>query len=252
MDNTAAYTFADRLNNRLVRALPGRRFDAATTMPIVSFTFDDVPDTALSNGAAILERHGVRGTFYIAGGLAGTVEPGRQMITEAGTRALAKAGHEIGCHTFGHPKVSRLGRRRLAADLDRNDAYLDGIAGSARRNFAYPYNAASFVDRPEFRRRFRTCRGGIESINRGATDMQFLRAVEIRQPEDYALGLTHWIDAVAAEPGWLIFFVHDVTDSPTPYGCRPATLELLVKHAVSEACAVLTVEAALDRLGAPR
>ena len=41
---------------------------AQNKRPLVSITFDDVPDTALVNGARVLERHGVRGTFYIAGG----------------------------------------------------------------------------------------------------------------------------------------------------------------------------------------
>lgn len=252
MLSEAAYTFADRLNNKLVRVLPGRRFEVATPTPIVSFTFDDVPDTALSQGAAILERYAARGTFYIAGGLAGRVEVDRCLISEAGTLELAARGHEIGCHTFSHPKVARLGRRRLAADLDRNAAYLNALAGSARRNFAYPYNAASLIDRPIFRQRFRTCRGGIEGINRGATDMQFLRAVEIRQPEEHVKGLTHWIEDVAAAPGWLIFFVHDVAETPTPYGCTPASLDLLVGHALASGCTILTVDAALDWLRAPR
>lgn len=61
----------DRVANRLIWRLASKPRDVITDAPLVSFTFDDVPDTALHNGAAILERHGVRGTFYIAGGLRG-------------------------------------------------------------------------------------------------------------------------------------------------------------------------------------
>ncbi len=42
--------------------------------PLVSFTFDDVPASAYVNGAAILERYGMRGTFYIAAGIGGTLD----------------------------------------------------------------------------------------------------------------------------------------------------------------------------------
>lgn len=41
-----------------------------TDGPIVSFTFDDIPATAL-RGADLLETVGARGTFYISAGLLG-------------------------------------------------------------------------------------------------------------------------------------------------------------------------------------
>lgn len=252
MRSSGAYTLWDKLNNRLMRALPLPSLDVATQVPIVSFTFDDVPDTALTNGAAILERHGAHGTYYIAGGLAGTVESDRRLIDDAGASELAARGHEIGCHTFAHCKVSTLGRPRLGADLDRNALYLDGLTGSRRRNFAYPYNIASLLERPEFGRRFRTCRAGMERINRGPTDPLFLHAVEIRQPEGHAHSLTRWIDDAVAEPGWLIFFVHDIAPAPTPYGCTPGTFGHLVDYARAAGCAILTVDAALDQLGWPK
>ena len=36
---------------------------------MVSFTFDDVPKSAATVGAPMLEEYGARGTFYVAGGL---------------------------------------------------------------------------------------------------------------------------------------------------------------------------------------
>jgi peptidoglycan/xylan/chitin deacetylase (PgdA/CDA1 family) len=43
---------------------------------IVSFTFDDFPSSAVSNGARLLEDHGARGTFYLTGSYCGR---GRRM-----------------------------------------------------------------------------------------------------------------------------------------------------------------------------
>jgi hypothetical protein len=80
-------------------------------------------------------------------------------------------------------------------------------------------------------------------------DPLMLKAVEIRQPEEHARGLTRWIDDVAANPGWLIFFTHDITATPTHYGCRPETLERLVSHAIERQCDILPVCEALDRFG---
>lgn len=76
-----------------------------------------------------------------------------------------------------------------------------------------------------------------------------LKAVEIRQPEAHALALTRWIDDLVAQPGWLVFFTHDIAPRPTPYGCTPETFEHLVRYAVEKGCTVLPVDKALDRLG---
>jgi peptidoglycan/xylan/chitin deacetylase (PgdA/CDA1 family) len=241
---------AVRLNNRLIQATPRQVMQIPTREPIVSFSFDDVPLSALEVGAAILEAHGVHGTFYIAGGLAGRVEPGRTLIDAAGCRQLAARGHEIGCHTFAHPDLRHVDRAFLRADLARNADYLDAVdPRPGRRNFAYPYGSASLGKRAMLAKAFRTCRAGGEAINRGPTDPTFLRGVEIRQPEAYVSLLTRWIDALVAKPGWLIFFTHDISPAPTPYGCTAAAFERLVRHAVERGCRVLTVDAALDRMG---
>lgn len=242
--------FAGRLENRLLLASPWQVMLVPAREPIVSFTFDDVPASALDVGAPILEADGVRGTFYISGGLQGQIEPGRTIIDLAGCRELVARGHEIGCHTHAHRDLRHLDGDALVEDLSRNAGYLDAIdPRPGRRNFAYPYNSGSFGKRAILANAFRTCRAGGEGINRGPTDPTFLRAVEIRQPQQHVLGLARWIDALVADPGWLIFFTHDVSPRPTPYGCTAPGLRLLVGYALARGCHVLTVGAALDRMG---
>nr|CAD6406764.1 polysaccharide deacetylase [Rhizobium sp. Q54] len=238
----------DRLGNRLIWTMAPRTRSVTTSVPLVSFTFDDVPDTALTNGAAILENHGARGTFYIAGGLADRVEPDRRLISPAGCRALFERGHEIGCHTHAHRSVRSYGRS-LSDDLDRNGRYLADLGIERPTNFAFPYNAAWPTARRTLKQRYATCRGAGEAVNRGDVDPWMLKSVEIRQPEDHAVQLTRWIDDVRENPGWLIFFTHDVSDEPTPYGCTPATFDHLVGHAAQAGCAVVTVAEAIRRLG---
>jgi peptidoglycan/xylan/chitin deacetylase (PgdA/CDA1 family) len=242
--------YASRLENRLIRAAPWLVMQVPAREPIVSFTFDDVPASALDVGAAILEGDGVRGTFYIAGGLAGRVEPRRTLIDLAGCKELAVRGHEIGCHSHAHRDLRHVDGNVLIEDLARNARYLDAIdPRSGRRNFAYPYNSGSFGKRAILAGAFRTCRAAGEGINRGPTDPTFLRAVEIRQPQQHVLGLARWIDALVANPGWLIFFTHDISPRPTPHGCTAPSFRLLVGYALARGCQVLTVDAALDRMG---
>ncbi|WP_347339364.1 polysaccharide deacetylase family protein [Rhodopseudomonas rhenobacensis] len=239
----------DRLMNRAIWTLGGPKRALQTDTALVSFTFDDVPDSARSPGADILEHYGARGTFYIAGGLAGTVEADRSIITPPDCRDLAERGHELGCHTFSHRKVRSFSGAEFARDLDRNADYLAGLGLAAPpRNFAFPYNSAWPPARSEFRSRFRSCRGAGESVNRGMVDPLMLKSVAIG-PEAEARALTRWIDDVVADPGWLIFFGHDVAANPTPYGCTPQTFDHLVRYAAERGCAILPVDRALDRIG---
>jgi hypothetical protein len=137
----------------------------------------------------------------------------------------------------------------LATDLDRNADLLDQLSPAIhRRNFAYPYNQASLRHRQIFADRFATARGGGDRINRGKINRSYLWGMEIRQPESDALSLTDQIDAVVAQPGWLIFFTHDISETPTPYGCTPKTFSILVRYAVSKGCLVLPVRDALDHI----
>src|SRR5216683_4088882 len=90
--------------------------------PLVSFTFDDVPASAYTHGAAILEQYGVYGTFYIATGILGTTDKHWRVIDRAQVRALYDRGHEIGCHTFSHASIDRLDARAVDEEVRRNSA----------------------------------------------------------------------------------------------------------------------------------
>src|SRR6266581_4896556 len=70
--------------------------------PLISFTFDDFPRSAVLAGGAILNRFGLAGTYYACLGLLGTEAPtGRLCVPDDLMRVLAQ-GHELGCHTFSH------------------------------------------------------------------------------------------------------------------------------------------------------
>ncbi len=245
-------SLAGRITNRMLERLPGPRIDIPTTTPVVSFTFDDVPQSALTEGAAILERYDARGTFYIAGSMVGQDSAERRLIDEQGCTELVRCGHELGCHTFAHPNLRHLHGNALARDIAANRAFLSTVAPERPpTNFAYPYNSGSFRARSLLADRFRTARGGLHGINRGPTDRTFLRALPIEQPEESVRALHAQVDALVANPGWLIFFTHDLSETPTPYGCTPQSFEALVRHTRDAGCTILTVDAALDHLTGP-
>ncbi|HOX24917.1 MAG TPA: DUF3473 domain-containing protein [Candidatus Krumholzibacteria bacterium] len=84
---------------------------------------------------ALLDRQGIRATFFVLGW---TAERHPGLIER-----IAAAGHEIGCHSFGHPEVHRLDRREFLADLDRAVAALAACGVRPRG-----YRAPSFTITP--------------------------------------------------------------------------------------------------------
>ncbi|MFK3689447.1 polysaccharide deacetylase family protein [Agrobacterium tumefaciens] len=243
-------TFADRVNNRLVRYFPGPAARIETSQPIVSFTFDDVPETAWTAGARILENEGVCGTFYIAGVFIDAYDGVQQMISAKGCSQLAAAGHELACHTFSHRKLSSFSREGLKADLDRNDSVLGSFDGNRHaRNFSVPFGMASPVMQPLLRHKFRTTRGIMPGINRGKIDPHNLAAVELRSDQNYLDAADLWLEDVLQNGGWLIIFTHDVSRTPSFYGCPEERFQGFVRRALSGGATIMTVDAAATALG---
>src|SRR6266481_6640861 len=71
--------------------------------PIVSMTFDDVPLSAYQYGLPILQERNVKATFYIALKIA--TDDGA-FLGPTEVQELHECGHEIGCHTFSHYRLS--------------------------------------------------------------------------------------------------------------------------------------------------
>lgn len=239
----------------LARTVRTRTAAARHPAPIVSFTFDDVHASAATTGAEILERHGVRGTYYVAGSLVGTEAPERTAASLDQCLALHRRGHELGCHSFAHVPVARHGGAGLAADLARNAAFF-GAAGRrlageevALRNFAYPLNTTSLSAKRQLERAFTTCRGGVPGLNEGIVDLGFLRAVEIHDDGIDADRVRAWIDQAKRRSAWLIFFTHGVQEDPQPWRCTPELFETSVVSALDAGCEVLTIAEAAGRLG---
>lgn len=235
-----------RLARWVARTVRTRTASARPHPPLVSFTFDDIPASAAEQGAAILEEAGCLGTFYVAGGLVGAVEPGRRLATRDQCRDLHRRGHEIGCHTFSHRAVSGLDSSALADDVARNAAFLgEADSGIALTNFAYPFNTTSLRAKRQLERHFASCRGGVPGINTGRIDLGFLRAVELADEQIDMDLVRHWIARVVESRGWLVFFSHGISETREPWGCTPALLRMAVSEALTRGTDVVTMREAL-------
>jgi peptidoglycan/xylan/chitin deacetylase (PgdA/CDA1 family) len=219
--------------------------------PMVSFTFDDIPKSAATTGAAILEDHGARGTFYVSGSLVGTTSPVWDVTGVEDILALHRKGHEIGCHTFSHQRACDLDAPSLAGEIARNRRYLRTLDPSIEiGNFAYPYGYGSFLRKRQLKQQFKSCRSIAPGINSGTVDLQFLRAIPLIDQRIDRDGIERAFDTALNTNGWLIFYGHDVADRPSRHGCTPALMNHALKAASRRNIPVFNMAEALQCAGA--
>ncbi|WP_027173372.1 polysaccharide deacetylase family protein [Methylobacterium sp. 10] len=237
-----------RLSHRLSRHVPTAPALPHLHGPMVSITFDDVPDTACSTGAALLDAHGAKGTFYVSRTLLGTATEHWRV---AGVEALAdihRRGHEIGCHTHDHSLVPTLDAGDFAADIGRNrDAFAALVPGLTLENFAFPYGYASLAAKRVLSRTYGSGRSIVPGLNTGRIDRYFLRANPLFDRCLDAGLLARLMDEAVARNGWVVFFGHDVAEGASPYGCSPGLLEATLSAAGRRGIPVVSIAEGMAR-----
>src|SRR2546422_645712 len=165
--------------------------------------------------------------------------------SEGDIKALASVGHEIGSHTFSHVSVGSLSRRALAIETMRSIEVLQSMTGrSAVDHFAYPYGEITLSAKRWLARSFVTMRSIFPGVNVGRIDFSALRAVPLYQRAIDEEQIDRWICRNLSSAGWLIFYTHDVSETPSPYGVSTALFEAAVSKAVASGARVLNVEQA--------
>jgi peptidoglycan/xylan/chitin deacetylase (PgdA/CDA1 family) len=240
-----------RVSNRLSRNFCTTPFKLRNARAMVSFTFDDFPDSAADVGVPILDRYDAKATFYVAGSQVDKWSDHWQGVAADKIVELHRHGHEIACHTFSHARATDLDAARLATEIDDNRRYLLGLDRSIRiDNFAYPYGLGSVWRKTQLAKAFRSSRGIIPGINNGVVDLQYLRSIPLINRHIDEERINRTFDALVDSNGWLIFYGHDVASEPSPYGCTPSLLRYALDAAINRDVAIMTVAGALDAAGA--
>jgi len=240
-----------RAANRLSRYFCTTPFKLRNTRPIVSFTFDDFPESAASVGATILDQCDAKATFYVSGSQVDKWSGHWRGVGADAIVDLHQRGHEIGCHTFSHVRSTDLDATRLTAEIEENRRYLLGLDPSMRiENFAYPYGLGAVWRKAQLAKSFRSSRGIIPGINSGVVDLQYLRSTPLINHHIDEERIDRAFDALIDSNGWLIFYGHDVATEPSPYGCTPALLRYTLDVAARRNVAIMTIAGALRAAGA--
>lgn len=228
-----------KLRRRFARLTHRRPARLGLTRPVVSFTFDDIPESAAHAGAGVLEAHDARGTFYVCTGLADREGHMGRFANANEVRDLAARGHEVACHTRDHTDCHRASDAQLLEDTSDNVARLKAL-GATPRHFAFPYGEVSSQAKAMLAPHYGSLRGVHAGLVRDGSDLNQLPAVGIEGEEGEA-NACRWINRVVAENAWLILFTHDVRETPSAWGCTPDALDRLAAHARASGCDIRTV-----------
>jgi peptidoglycan/xylan/chitin deacetylase (PgdA/CDA1 family) len=228
----------------------GRRSVCMTNRtPMVSFSFDDFPSSALHSGGGILEEHGVAATYYTALGLMNTDGPVGKIFSEGELHEVVARGHELGCHTFDHCDAWNTDPRTFDDSVRKNrDALSRLLPGSSFSTLSYPLANPRPRTKQNMEKYFEGCRGCSQKFNRGTVDLNFLRAFFLEQSRGNAAVVKALIDDNSRSRGWLIFATHDVAEKPTKFGCTPGFFRDIVGYAVASGATILPVGAAVKRI----
>ena len=107
---------------------------------VVALTFDDGPDPwHTPRVLAVLDEHRVKATFFLMGR---NIERFPDVARE-----VVRRGHEIGNHSYSHPRLVWMSPQRVRDEIERTDRLLREIGVSGEINFRPPH-AAKFIVLP--------------------------------------------------------------------------------------------------------
>lgn len=242
----------DQMRRRAARYLDIEAVTIAPACGVFSLSFDDIPATAWTEAGPILAQHGVKATYYVCGGLAGGVNMDRPQFEVEHLQALHAAGHEVGCHTFGHTSVLRMDADALRLSLDANAAWVaERLDGHRMTTFAFPFGDATLSAKRAVRERFDLGRGVRDGVNAGREDRALIKSIGLESRRLPGYDIEALMAETAAAKGWLTAYAHDVSDRPTDYGCTPDDLDRVLRLAKAAGLEVLPIGAAWTQV-APR
>jgi peptidoglycan/xylan/chitin deacetylase (PgdA/CDA1 family) len=216
---------------------------------IVTFTFDDVPQSACEYGAKILESVNGRGTFYIAGGLTDQYEGSVKCHSIADLKALQHQGHELGAHGFSHARFDQLNHLDMCIELEKTKRFFNDLnLAENNLNFSYPLGAYNFLSKKKCSNRYQSIRmvgKGVYSYGANV-NLYHLGAYPLYQSRfnknDFYTAVNH----IASFGGWLIIYTHDIQVECSHYGCTPALFSEIVTGVKELGCEIFPMAQAIS------
>jgi beta-glucosidase len=206
----------------------------------LSFTFDDARLTQVDKGIPLLDKYGVKATFYVS--------PDNLIQRLEGWKAAVKTGHDIGNHSLLHPCTVNYGwppeaqletytLERMRIELDSASAVIKKLLGIKPVSFAYPcghtfvgkgVNTSSYI--PLVASAFET---GRVWLSEGPNDPLFCDMAQLTGMELDGKSFDQikaMIESAKEKGQWLVLAGHEINDGGFQTS-QLSTIEALCKYA---------------------
>ncbi|MGO8795980.1 MAG: polysaccharide deacetylase family protein [Candidatus Sulfotelmatobacter sp.] len=230
------------LRRQLLSSAYSRRVWLKSGDPIVSFTFDDFPRTALTVGGRILKSQRARGTYYAAVGLMNQSNELGEQFRREDLDTLLGEGHEVASHTFSHVSCRSTSISKFKEEVEQGRRAIQEFTGlSDSGNFAFPFGEVTLNAKRAIGMDLVSCRGIWPGWNGPGVDLNLLRANSLYGDYSRCAEVEQLILENERRRSWLIFYTHDVQPTPSRFGCTPELLEAAVSFASDRGARILTV-----------
>lgn len=220
--------------------------DNPAATPLVSFTFDDGGQSALTQAAPTLQKYGLTGTNYIITNCVGmTTVPNTcrantdvpYMTWDQITQLQNTYGWEIGSHTVDHQCLvsvggdcqnTKLTAAQVDAELANSKAALAAHGFNATA-FAPPYGDYDMSAVARVAKYYSSMRGFADTgLNTWPLGDYLLRNVPVQEVTTPVATLKAKVDEAIANKTWVVFTFHDIRPTPsrTPDDYEYGTAEL--------------------------
>lgn len=217
--------------------------------PIISFSFDDSPASSYHNIKSILNEHNIKVSYYISTGLLSkTIEVGT-ILSKDDLKDIVENGHELGCHTSKHGEEGKVTPYEYEKHIIENKKTIGQIIPNYKfETFAYPYGYANYKFKKITEKYFSSSRGTYSGINNKLIDTNLLKANQLfcdDSKESFQSNINrvkNLINKNKTENGWLIFYTHDVSNSPQKYGCTIRLFSEIIRLSVESGAKILPIK----------
>jgi peptidoglycan/xylan/chitin deacetylase (PgdA/CDA1 family) len=213
----------------------------------LSLSFDDARASQVEGGTALLDRFGVKATFYLT---ASSIE--RRL---AGWKQAVASGHEMANHTMNHPcsgnfdwsrskPLEDYTLERIRAEMVDANKKISDLLGVTPESFAYPCGQR-FVGRgidtrsyvPVAASLFVTARGWLDEAPNDPSYVDFAQLTGIESDGKDFEQIRVIVENAAKAGAWVVLAGHDM-GREGPQTTRLAMLEKLCAYATDPASGV--------------
>jgi len=210
----------------------------------LSLTFDDARLSQIDKGIPLLDKYGVKGTFYLS--------PDGMVQRLEGWKKAVSSGHDIGNHSLLHPCTGNFAWSRNKAledytlqsmntELDSANKVIKKMLGIQPVSFAFPCgqkfvgrgtNTKSYI--PIISSKFESGRGWLDEGPNDPSfcDMAQLTGIELDGKSFEQVKVL--IESAKSNGQWLVFAGHEMNESGVQTSLLP-TIEAICKYATDPA-----------------